>query len=112
MLFGICSFIEKSKNKGCSVVLVNTDKGKEMFADINHCHKELTNLEVVQRRNPPLLHPAEKNPYRDKVLQEMDTLVFHAVVMKYCNMNTKKVKAQRILHRLRLVGLAKRILRG
>lgn len=104
--------MKKSKNKGCSVVLVNTDKGKEMFADINHCHKELTNLEVVQRRNPPLLHPAEKNPYRDKVLQEMDTLGFHAVVMKYCNMNTKKVKAQRILHRLRLVGLAKRILRG
>lgn len=104
--------MKKSKNKGCSVILVNTEKGKEMFSHIDNYYHEPITLVSVQRRNPPLLYPAEKNGRRDAVLKEMDTLGFHNTVMKYCNMNTRKVKIQRILHKLRLVGIAKKILRG
>lgn len=102
----------KSRNKGCSVVLVNTDKGFELFSGLEDCHIEETTLECVQRRNPPLLYSAHKNGHRDAVLNEMDTLGFHNTIDKYCNMSTKKVKMQRILHRLGLVAVAKLLLRG
>ena len=104
--------MKRSKNMGCSVVLANTDNGRRLLEKTFPYseHKEI-DIETISRSNPPLYHSASKNRYRDQVLSELHTKSFQEVVDQYCAMNTSKVKAQRILHRLGLAGIAKRILR-
>lgn len=101
-----------TKNKGCSIVIVNTEKGKALFNQTlsDSAYKKIT-LEMAAQRNPPLLHVAEKNGLRDEFLHALESMSFQEVVDQYCNMNTPKVKIQRVLHTLGLAGVAKRILR-
>ena len=101
-----------SRNLGCSVVLVNSEKGKALLEKtFNGAEYREFDLETVSRRNPPLLNSAGKNGYRDQILTELQTRNFHDVVNQYCGMNSSKVKAQAFLHKLGLAGIAKRILR-
>ena len=102
-----------SRNLGCSVVLVNSEKGKALLEKtFNGAEYREVDLETVSKRNPPLLNSAGKNGYRDQILTELQTRNFHDVVNQYCGMNTTKVKIQRLLHKFGLAGIAKRILRG
>lgn len=100
-----------SKNKGCSIVLVNTDKGMELFSKVRGCWYEETTLTAAKGKNPPLSHSAGRNAKRDDVLASLDDLPFREVVAKYCNMNTTQIKVQRVIHKLGLAGLAKIVLR-
>ena len=100
-----------SRNKGCSIVLVNTDKGMELFSKVEGCWYKETTLDAAKVKNPPLSHSVGRNPKRDVVLSALDELPFRKVVTQYCNMNTRKIRIQRIIHKLGLAGLAKIILR-
>lgn len=104
--------LKKTENLGCSVISILTSKGKSLL------DKVLQEIDIISiefsdasRRNPPLLYSSSKNPKRDLVLSELSYRDFSEVIDKYCEMNTVKVKVQKILHFLGLAGIAKRILR-
>lgn len=104
--------MKKTSNKGCSVVIVNSEKGKKLFENsTEYSEYQRITLEMAAKRNPPLFNCGGKNGLRDQCLAELDQMTFHNMVAKNCNMNTTKVKVQRLLHRLGLAGIAKRILR-
>lgn len=98
-----------SANAGCSVVAVNTERGKELFnLAREHGECEPASLEAVVKCNPRLLTPPSKNRKRDAAMADMDTLPFRKLVDKHCSMRNRKFWSFRILHALRLAGLVKR----
>ena len=56
-----------SDDKGVSLVLINSPKGKEIFnAAIEDLNVVETILQVAMKQNHPLNHPSDISPIRDK----------------------------------------------
>ena len=59
------------KNKGISLVLINTNKGELFFNKIKeHVNYEEIILNKLRKYNHPLRHPSIKNEFREKYLEE------------------------------------------
>ena len=92
-------------NKGTSLVIVNSKKGKELFELIKGklIYKE-TNLEKALQYNPSMIKSAEKDKNRKKFFENLDSLPFDELVKKYTyksNMISKIVgKIKRIVKKI------------
>lgn len=101
----------KTANAGCSVIAVNSRRGRELFGLAGEfLDSNAVSMEAVVRCNPRLVEAQAKNPERDATLADMDTKQFREVVDIHCGMNNQKAKRLRLLHRFRLAGLIKKIM--
>ncbi|MBE7705529.1 MAG: hypothetical protein E7Z90_06970 [Cyanobacteria bacterium SIG29] len=59
------------KNKGISLVLINTEKGENFFEKLqDNVIYNRVNINLLKKYNHPLRHPSIKNVMRDKYLEE------------------------------------------
>ena len=73
-----------SDDKGVSLVLINSPKGKEIFnAVIEDLNVVETILQVAMKQNHPLNHPSDISPLRDKFEKEYKNKGFEYVFKKY-----------------------------
>ena len=73
-----------SDDKGVSLVLINSPKGKEIFnAVIEDLNVVETILQVAMKQNHPLNHPSDISPLRDKFEKEYKNNGFEYVFKKY-----------------------------
>ena len=73
-----------SDDKGVSLVLINSPKGKEIFnAAIEDLNVVETILQVAMKQNHPLKHPSDISPIRDKFEKEYKNNGFEYVFKKY-----------------------------
>ena len=94
-----------SDDRGTSLVLVHSDKGKVLFDaaknDIVFCKTELKEAIAL---NSAAVKSANKNPFRNLFFRDLNTIPFDILVKKYCRVKLK----DRIR---RKVGSVKRALR-
>lgn len=70
--------------KGVSLVMLNTDKGKEFFLSLgSRIGITEKSLEDALKGNPAIFKSAPKGKNRDKFLSELDNLAFDKLVYKY-----------------------------
>ena len=70
--------------KGVSLVMLNTERGKERFDAISHRLGVIPKtLEDALKGNPAILRSAEKGENRDRFLSELDSKPFDALVAQY-----------------------------
>lgn len=73
-------------NKGTSMVLINTEKGKDIFESVKEQGKWIeTSLEECMQ--PNLQHPTEKPVKYSEFWEDYAALGFVPTVKKYCNYN-------------------------
>ena len=72
-------------DKGCSLVLINTEKGKCVFNLISDC---VITIETTldQSLQPNLQHPSKKHPQREMVEHDYSVNGFEYVARKYGNL--------------------------
>lgn len=103
--------MKQTENKGCSALIVNTDKGRTLFRAAGlYATAQKSSYRVLSANNPALLHAFEPNTLRNKLMAEVRESGFGELVAKYCCMNNKKTKYMKILHFLRVAGIVKRAL--
>ena len=81
---GKCHFtnLHRPSDKGCSLVLLNTEKGRKLFDAIRESlHVIPANLEDCMQ--PNLRHPSVIHPRRDKFEKEYAQKGFEYVYYKY-----------------------------
>lgn len=54
--------------QGISLVMVNTDRGKDMFNELEDVFAEQRTLEEALIENPNLREPSKRNPHRDDII--------------------------------------------
>jgi len=76
-------------DKGTSLIFVHSEKGKELLTRIrdNIVLKEV-DINKAVAYNPSAIRSAEKNPNREKFLEELDLLPFDELYRKYCTKST------------------------
>lgn len=75
---------EMNDNKGTSLVIINSEKGKELFESIKDemvCRE--TNLDEAIKYNPSMIKSVELNPNREKFFNELDKMEFDRLANKY-----------------------------
>lgn len=94
-------------DRGTSVVIVNTEKGKKLFEEIKKKseYKEV-NYEDVIKYNPALIKSHLANKNRDKYFEDFDNVPFEQNAKKYI---IKDSIAKRGLRKIKIIG--KKILR-
>jgi hypothetical protein len=95
---------EIDDNKGISLVLINTDKGKIVFDKIKE------NLEVWESNTrdclqPNLIEPTKKPPKRDQFWQDYYQKGFEYVAKKYGGYSFKSIVKRKLKRALQNVGL-------
>lgn len=92
---------EMMDNKGVSLVLINSEKGKELFNLIlnNITYKE-TNFESAISYNPAYLKSAIKNTNRDDFINDIDNLDIKDLVEKYI---PKERLSKRIIKKVKYI---------
>lgn len=92
-------------NKGCSLVLINTEKGKKLFEAVENRMNTIS-AELGKCLQPNMQHPSEIHPKRDKFENEYVNKGFEYVFSKYCRktkieyMHGLFVKIKRLIKRL------------
>lgn len=106
-------------DKGTSLILINSNKGKEMF----DCLKgsvlfEEVDLNKAVTYNPAAFKSASENPNREGFFGDLDKLSFDELVDKYCSesmivLAKRKIisTATTVLKRTGLLSVAKKVLR-
>lgn len=71
-------------DKGVSAVIINTNKGKELFEKIkrNICY-EKTSLDDVIKYNPSMINSSCKDLKREKFFRNLDRMNFYNLIKKY-----------------------------
>jgi len=89
---------EFDDDKGVSLVLLNTTKGKNIFENINKCllHKQ-SNVEECKQRQRHLMEPATRSPLRDAFWKDYHNNGFEYVAKKYTNYGLLNRFKQKIL---------------
>ncbi len=92
---------EMDDNKGTSLVIVNSNKGRELFEKIKDkiTYKEV-NFEEAIRYNPSMTKSVEINKNRDKFFDNLDSIEFDKLVKKYANKNNMLSRALRKIKRI------------
>ena len=94
-------------DKGCSLVLVNTEKGRQLFNAVKD-RMNIIPAELDCCLQPNMLHPSKMHPKRDKFEAEYIKKGFEYVYLKYC----KKTSREYIQEQLgKIKRLAKKVLR-
>lgn len=102
-----------SGNLGCSMVCALTDKGKEKLFNLKD-QIEIKEVSVAKaiKGNPAALKGMWENGKRLLVLEKIDSLDWNCLMEQYCEVNTRKIKIQKLLHKLNMAGIAKIIMRS
>ena len=75
---------EFDDDKGTSLVIVNSERGKKLFNDIkNNIKYKKVNFEDSIKYNPSMISSVKINKNRDKFFNELDSLPFDKLVKKY-----------------------------
>ena len=94
-------------NKGCSLVLVNTEKGRKLFEAVKDRMNTIpANLDDCLQ--PNMMHPSAIHPKRDRFEAEYVKKGFEYVFLKYCK-KTRKEHVQEMFGKIK--RLVKKILR-
>lgn len=94
-------------DKGCSLVLVNTEKGRQLFNAVKD-RMNIVPAELDCCLQPNMLHPSKMHPKRDKFEAEYIKKGFEYVYLKYC----KKTSREYIQEQLgKIKRLIKKVLR-
>lgn len=94
-------------DKGCSLVLVNTEKGRQLFNAVKD-RMNIIPAELDCCLQPNMLHPSKMHPKRDKFEAEYIKKGFEYVYLKYC----KKTSREFIQEQLgKIKRLVKKVLR-
>lgn len=98
------SMTEFDDNKGISLVLVNTPKGKELFKGVE------SNLEIRESNTkdclqPQLQYPSKPATTRQEFWRDYNAYGFEYVIKKYAGYNTKTRIKAKIISILKKVGL-------
>ena len=89
-------------NKGCSLVLVNTEKGRKLFEAV----KDRMNTIPAELENclqPNMMHPSEIHPKRDQFEEDYTKRGFKYVMCKYSDLGWKwqlRYKIRRLKNKL------------
>ena len=77
---------ELDDDKGVSLVLVNSKKGKEIFSEISDeiLFKE-TDLSLALKHNPSAIVSCKKPKHRKKFVKKINSKNFEKIVKKHCN---------------------------
>ena len=75
---------EMDDDKGTSLVIVNSEKGKQIFEQIKDkiMYKEVDFEEAI-RYNPSMTSSSAKDPNREKFFENLDKMPFDKLVKKY-----------------------------
>ncbi|MDD5638816.1 MAG: Coenzyme F420 hydrogenase/dehydrogenase, beta subunit C-terminal domain [Candidatus Pacebacteria bacterium] len=98
-------------NKGVSLVLVNSDNGKDIFKKIQD--KTLyykVNLDDAILYNSPIIKSVNYNPKREKFLKELDLIKFDELVKKHCSDSLSVIIFKKVKHLLHVVLLKCKLL--
>ena len=75
-------------NKGTSLVIVNTEKGKELIEKIkSKIMFKQVNLEDAIKYNPSMVSSSTKDKNRDKFFKNIDNMEFDKLISKYTHHN-------------------------
>lgn len=80
--------------KGTSLVMVNSSKGKKLFERIKpNLFFEKKTLEEALEKNPSIIKVAQKSKNRDEFMKQIDSVQINKLIGKYCKNNyIKKLK--------------------
>lgn len=98
-------------DKGTSLVLINSLKGKEIFEEIkDNIFAEENSLANAIKGNPCITKSVVMNEKRDEFFKDIDNMDFKKAVEKYCDVGLKnKVKRIKFLYRVEKVSLKRKI---
>lgn len=92
---------EMDVEKGTSLVMLNSEKGKELFEEIKpKIYFEQKTLEEALEKNPSIIQTATKSVNRDEFMKQIDDVRIDKLIRKYCKNNVItriKVKIKNIL---------------
>ena len=94
-------------DKGCSLVLVNTEKGRQLFNAVKD-RMNIIPAELDCCLQPNMLHPSKMHPKRDKFEAEYIKKGFEYVYLKYCKKTSREYIQEQIGKIKRLI---KKVLR-
>ena len=97
------TLLKKSENKGISILLLNTDKGRLIFEQVSRQYYiEEYPLETIIRDNPPLVKSGDKNLNRERFFQEIDNMPIEENLNRNIVRNKRKLMMNKILIRIGL----------
>lgn len=76
-------------NKGVSLVLLNTEKGRKLFENVRD-RMNVVPAELDNCLQPNMLHPSEIHPKRDDFEVDYTKYGFKYVMCKYCDLGWRK----------------------
>lgn len=82
-------FPEWNDNKGVSLLLVNTEKGKQLFENVNGCKLKSIPSNIEDCLQPQLIKPIEISVHQENFTDEFIKYGFEYVGKKYGDMNFK-----------------------
>ena len=87
-------------NKGTSLVLVHTEKGKKLWKIIatKYVAEEVAECDTY-KENPSVIKPSATSPYRDELLNQLDTQSFAVIEEKLKELQPKE-KRPSLLYRI------------
>lgn len=93
---------EIDDNKGISLLLVCTKKGKEVLKRIkNNSESFAFKLEEATLKNPNILYPSYKNSARKNFYLDYNKLGFEKIINKYLETDKRKLKVSSFLYRFK-----------
>lgn len=82
---------ELNDDKGASAIIVRTEKGAELFAEVNSGMKYVEcSYEEIVRENTAEYKSVQKPPQRDALMRDMNRLPFKTLKRKYVDGNLKQ----------------------
>lgn len=118
--WGIQNLLPKmDDDKGTSLLLINSLKGKAMFDSIKDCIlAQMVDINRAIRDNSVAIKSVEQNSKREKFFDELDWISFDRLVKKYCS-DSMGVKIKRtvrstavvVLRKTGLLKVAKKVLK-
>lgn len=92
---------EKSDYKGISLVIINTEKGQEIFENIKQfVEYEDVNKEIAINNNMLLMQPIKKHINREKFFKNFDNMSFEKNVKKCVNRSILKGNIKNLLYKM------------
>lgn len=91
---------EIDDNKGISLIILTTEKGKEIFKNLEHkikCFKNDFTKAII--KNPRIISSAQINKEREKFYLDYNKLGFERIINKYLETDKKKLTFSSFLYR-------------
>ncbi len=100
--------LEETKYKGISAVILNSDKGKDLFEKVenNFSYKKIVPEKVI-KYNRLLIQAIKKNKNRDKFYENLDNMDIIQNISKNINENKYKNFIKEVLYKTKVFRLVK-----